>query len=84
MAGAADAVVIGGGVVGCAIAYNLAKQGVGKVVLLEKGYLASGATGRCGAGVRMQWGTRANCPPVPGKRPDVRDNCRAAGNAGGH
>ncbi|MDR3589373.1 MAG: FAD-binding oxidoreductase [Negativicutes bacterium] len=58
---AADVVVIGGGVVGCSIAYNLAKQGAGKVVLLEKGYLASGATGRCGAGVRMQWGTRANC-----------------------
>jgi sarcosine oxidase, subunit beta len=61
MAGTADAVVIGGGVVGCAIAYNLAKQGIGRVALLEKGYLASGATGRCGAGVRMQWGTRANC-----------------------
>lgn len=57
----ADVVVIGGGVVGCAIAYNLAKQGAGKVALVEKGYLASGATGRCGAGVRMQWGTTANC-----------------------
>lgn len=57
----ADVVVIGGGVVGCAIAYNLARLGAGKVVLLEKGYLASGATGRCGAGVRMQWGTAANC-----------------------
>lgn len=61
MISGADAVVIGGGVIGCSIAYNLAKQGVGRVVLLEKGYLASGATGRCGAGVRMQWGTRANC-----------------------
>jgi len=61
MARGVDAVVIGGGVVGCSIAYHLAKQGLGKVVLLEKGYLASGATGRCGAGVRLQWGTRANC-----------------------
>ena len=57
----ADVVVIGGGVVGCSIAYNLARLGAGKVVLLEKGYLASGATGRCGAGVRMQWGTETNC-----------------------
>jgi sarcosine oxidase, subunit beta len=57
----ADAVVIGGGVIGCSTAYNLAKQGIGKVILLEKNYLASGATGRCGAGFRLQWGTRANC-----------------------
>lgn len=57
----ADVVIIGGGVVGCSIAYNLAKAGAGKIVVLERGYLASGATGRCGAGVRMQWGTETNC-----------------------
>ncbi len=57
----ADIVVIGGGVIGCSTAYNLAKLGAGKVVVLEKKYLASGATGRCGAGMRMQWGTETNC-----------------------
>ena len=57
----ADVVVIGGGVIGCSTAYNLAKLGAGKVVLLEKSYLASGATGRCGAGMRMQWGSETNC-----------------------
>ena len=57
----ADVVVIGGGVVGCSTAYNLAKLGAGKVVVLEKSYLASGATGRCGAGMRMQWGSETNC-----------------------
>jgi sarcosine oxidase subunit beta len=57
----ADAVVIGGGVVGTSIAYNLAKLGAGKICVLEKEYLTSGATGRCGAGVRMQWGTQTNC-----------------------
>ncbi len=57
----ADVVVIGGGVIGCSTAYNLAKLGAGKVAVLERNYLASGATGRCGAGMRMQWGTETNC-----------------------
>lgn len=56
----ADCVVIGGGVVGTAIAYYLAKMGVRDVVVLEAAYLASGATGRCGGGIRQQWSTRAN------------------------
>ncbi|SCG83377.1 FAD dependent oxidoreductase [Proteiniborus sp. DW1] len=57
----ADVIIIGGGVTGCSIAYNLAKKGIRDVVVLEKKFLASGATGRCGAGVRQQWGTEMNC-----------------------
>lgn len=57
----ASVVVIGGGVVGNSVAYNLAKRGVKDIVLVERSFLASGATGRCGAGVRQQWGTRQNC-----------------------
>lgn len=57
----ADVLIIGGGISGCAIAYNLAKKGVKNIVVLEKNYLASGATGRCGAGIRQQWGTEMNC-----------------------
>jgi len=57
----ADVVVIGGGVNGTSVAYNLAVRGCRKVVLFERSTLASGATGRCGAGVRMQWGTEMNC-----------------------
>ena len=57
----ADVVIIGGGVTGCSIAYNLARKGCNDVVLLERDYLASGATGRCGAGIRQQWGTEMNC-----------------------
>lgn len=57
----ASVVIIGGGISGCAIAYNLAKKGVKDIVVLEKEFLASGATGRCGAGIRMQWGTERNC-----------------------
>lgn len=57
----ASVVIIGGGISGCSIAYNLAKKGVKDIVVIEKKYLTSGSTGRCGAGVRMQWGTEMNC-----------------------
>lgn len=55
-----DVVIIGGGIVGCATAFELAKRGVTDILLVEKGYLTSGATGRCGAGIRQQWGSELN------------------------
>ena len=55
----ADVVIIGGGINGCSLAYELSKKGK-DVVVLEKNYLASGATGRCGAGIRQQWSTKEN------------------------
>jgi sarcosine oxidase subunit beta len=56
----ADLVIVGGGVIGLAIAYYLAKRGVHDVVVLERGYLAEGASGRNGGGVRQQWSTEIN------------------------
>ena len=56
----AEIIIIGGGVNGLACAYDLAKSGMKKIVVLEKGYLGVGATGRCGAGVRQQWGMEEN------------------------
>ena len=50
----ADVVVVGGGVNGASIACALAGRGV-KVVLVEKGALASGASGRSSALVRMHY-----------------------------
>jgi len=40
----ADVVIVGGGIIGCSVAYHLAKQNVGKVVLLERGQLTCGTT----------------------------------------
>lgn len=57
----ADIVIIGGGISGAAIAYNLAKKGMKNIVVVEKRFIASGATGACGAGIRQQWGTEMNC-----------------------
>ena len=42
--GGADAIVVGGGVVGCASAYFLAREGL-RVLLLERDDLASHASG---------------------------------------
>ncbi len=55
-----DVVIIGGGVHGCSIAYHLAKKGWKNILLLEKDYLSSGATGRSAAGIRHQFGTDIN------------------------
>lgn len=57
----AEVVVIGAGIQGCSIAYNIAKSGLRNVVVLEKDTICSGSTGRCGAGIRAQWGTEMNC-----------------------
>lgn len=57
----AEIVIIGGGISGVAIAYNLAKKGLQNIVVIEKKFIASGATGSCGAGIRQQWGTEMNC-----------------------
>ena len=51
----ADAVIIGGGVIGCAIQYNLAQLGVPNTVLLERDVLGSGSTGRSQAICRMHY-----------------------------
>jgi len=57
----ADIVIIGGGVQGCSIAYNLAKRGQKNIIVLEKNTCANGSSGRCGAGFRQQFGTEMNC-----------------------
>src|SRR6266851_7314670 len=51
----ADIIIIGGGVMGASIAYHLAKQRSGKVVLLERQGLGNGTTGRSGAIVRQHY-----------------------------
>ena len=40
----ADVVVIGGGIVGCSIAYHLTKENITNVVVLERKQLTSGTT----------------------------------------
>ena len=49
----ADVVVIGGGIIGTAIAYFLCRQKI-NVILLEKNGIASGSSGACDGAVVMQ------------------------------
>ncbi len=57
----ADVVIVGGGIMGLSVAYHLAcDHHVKRVVVLERSYLCSGASGRNGGGVRAQWSGEAN------------------------
>jgi sarcosine oxidase subunit beta len=51
----AEVVIIGGGCMGASIAYHLAARGVRDVVLLERGTLACGPTGRSTAILRRHY-----------------------------
>ena len=57
----AEAVIVGGGVVGASVAYHLAARGVRDVLVLERGAgPGAGSTGRATGGLRAQFGTRVN------------------------
>ena len=58
MQSTADAVIIGGGVMGCSILCNLAVRGVRDTVLLERDVLGSGSTGKSQAICRMHYSNR--------------------------
>jgi len=53
----ASVVIIGGGIIGCSIAYHLAKRGVSDVVLLERKQLTCGTTWHAAGLVSMLWPT---------------------------
>jgi sarcosine oxidase, subunit beta len=53
----ADAVVIGGGVMGTSIAFNLVRRRFGRVVLLEKDMVCSGTSAKSSAVVRTHYTT---------------------------
>lgn len=57
----ADAVIVGGGVMGASTAYHLARRGIGNIVLLEREpYLGQMSTGQCAGGIRHQFSTEVN------------------------
>src|SRR5688572_3798595 len=76
----ADAVVIGGGVIGTSIAYHLAKARIGRVILLERSHLCAGTTGQSGAVIRQHY---SNAFTVEMARDSLRVFRRWADEIGG-
>jgi sarcosine oxidase subunit beta len=57
----ADVLIIGGGIMGCSLAYHLAKRKK-SVIVVEKSHVGSEASGRCAGGVRQQGRDPAELP----------------------
>jgi glycine/D-amino acid oxidase-like deaminating enzyme len=55
----ADVVIAGGGIMGCALAYQLSRRKV-DVLLVERETLGSQSTGKCAGGVRQQFSSEGN------------------------
>ncbi len=56
----ADIVIIGGGIIGLSIAYHLAVQKAGNIIVLERDLLAQASTGLSLGGIRQQFSHPAN------------------------
>lgn len=72
----AKIVVIGGGIVGCSVAYHLGKMGLTDVILIEKGKLTSGSTWHA-AGLVGQLRTSANITQLLGYSVALYDKLEA-------
>lgn len=53
MNNSADVVIVGGGIIGCATAYYLAKKNISVIVLEGSDYIGNGGSSRNGGGVRQ-------------------------------
>jgi sarcosine oxidase subunit beta len=51
----ADIVILGAGVMGASIAFHLAQRKAGKIVVIDKGHVAQGGSGRSSALIRMHY-----------------------------
>ncbi len=60
MKSTAEAVIIGAGIMGCAIAHALAERGMTDILVLERDQIGRGATADAAGGVRQQFSTETN------------------------
>ncbi len=55
-----DVLIIGGGVIGCSIAYHLTRRGCRNVVVVERNTIGSGSTAKAAGGFRQQFSYETN------------------------
>ncbi len=55
-----EVVIVGAGVMGCSLAYQLARLRLRNIVVLDRGGIGQGATLACAGGVRAQFSTEIN------------------------
>ena len=79
----ADVVIIGGGVMGCSILFNLARRGVTDTVLVEKESLGAGSTGRSSGIVRMHYSSEVNARLAMTSLETIRDFDQIVGGDSG-
>jgi len=60
MSGSADYLIIGGGLYGCATAYNLARRGAKNIVVLERKQVCAGGTAKSCAIIRTHYSVATN------------------------
>jgi sarcosine oxidase subunit beta len=56
----AEVVIVGAGIMGCAIAHELAARGLRDIVVLERDAIGRGATSDAAGGIRQQFSTETN------------------------
>lgn len=80
-----DVVIIGGGIVGSSIAYNLTESGCRNVLILEReAHQGKGATGKSMGGVRAQFATKVNIQMSLYSIPFFRDFDNTVGYPSGY
>jgi sarcosine oxidase subunit beta len=55
-----DVVIVGAGIMGCAVAHQLAERGMRNIVVFERDQIGRGATADAAGGIRQQFSTETN------------------------
>lgn len=71
-----DTIVLGGGIMGCSLAYHLAHDHHASVLLVERATLASGASGKAGGLLSAQCWNDWDVEAVEESRREYRELCR--------
>src|SRR5438128_2257754 len=55
-----DVLIVGAGVIGCSLAYHLARRGRRNVLIVDRGPAGGGSSTRAAGGIRCQFSTEIN------------------------